>query len=160
MGILLVEEWRADKKHFVNLYPCHKSKQPARVADMAHSSHSHIFPEPDSASHDCAPSFLTDMQSSLISPRRSQACKNQKLVNDFERNLVCKLVSSRNSISSHSIWFINLTKKKGSLQYAKSAAWHRADTGYTPRLPRSNPFSLPCLYFVSEIKNSKWPSAE
>ncbi len=72
-----------------------------------------------------------------------------------------KPVSSGDFISSDTIWFINLTnsleeekkkKKKGSLQCAKSAAWHRADTGCTPWLPSSNSFSLLASILCQRLK--------
>lgn len=67
------------------------------------------------------------------------------------------MVSSCN-FSSDSIWFINLTnskeekKKRVSLPCAKSAAWHMADTGYTPRLPRSNSVSLLASILCQRLK--------
>lgn len=94
------------------------------------------------------------MHSLLISSRHSCACKKSDIRQQLYEEPNGKMVSSCNFISSDSIWFINLnsSEKKCCLQCAKSAAWHRADTGYTPWLHSLNSFSLYASILCQRLK--------
>ena len=105
----------------------------------------------------------TSLYDSLLQQSHLPCIRQSFSVLCFHEEPDGKLASSCNFISSHSIWFINLTN---SLEKRACSSVPDQLPGTGPTLGTHHVFSQlrfllsSRLYFVSEIKNSKWPSAE